>query len=75
MQERREKGLCFNYNEKFNKTHKCKAQCLVLLSNDEVEDSVQYEDCHLLPKNDHGKVILDDSMTISYLALTRNVVL
>lgn len=35
MTERREKGLCFNYDERFHHNHKCKARFLLLIADRE----------------------------------------
>lgn len=35
MQVRRDKGLCFNCDEKFNTGHRCKSKFLLLLTEDD----------------------------------------
>lgn len=45
---------------------------MVLLSTKEAEDNAQYEDFQ--PENHHGNEEIDDSMTISYHAISRTTV-
>lgn len=37
MAARREKGLCYNYDEKWNISHKCKAHFFLLVTNEDDE--------------------------------------
>ena len=45
MQARREKGLCYNCDEKFSPRHQCKTQQVYMLEmlTEGVEDDLQYE--------------------------------
>ena len=71
MQARRDKGLCFNCDEKFSKFHKCKAKFLILLSMDasEGQEELPGNEAELDPVG-----LLDTSCTISYHALNGEVV-
>lgn len=53
MQLRREKGLCFNCDDKFQPSHKCKAKFLMMLSTDEkfLASDGQQEDLYNNPQN------------------------
>ncbi|XP_061340529.1 uncharacterized protein LOC133287007 [Gastrolobium bilobum] len=53
MMERREKGLCYYCNEKFNRTHVCKSKMFIML--------VQDEDNEAPDKNGGDELIMDMS--------------
>lgn len=53
MQKKHEKGLCFNYDEKFTPGHKCKVKQAYLiepvgLNDDEIEELLEVEDAKIL---------------------------
>jgi hypothetical protein len=41
--ERREKGLCFNCDERFSRNHRCKARFLLLIANTDTEGVLEEE--------------------------------
>ncbi|MCH79856.1 Ty3/gypsy retrotransposon protein, partial [Trifolium medium] len=41
LTERREKGLCFNCDERFSRNHRCKARFLLLIAEEEEEVGIQ----------------------------------
>lgn len=43
MDEKRTKGLCFNYDEKFHRGHICKSKLFVMLINEEVENNIDWD--------------------------------
>ncbi|XP_073021562.1 uncharacterized protein [Primulina eburnea] len=65
LQEKREKGLCFNCDEKYGPQHRCKSKYLLLMGTD--DDSSLYvqedSDCHQLEE-------LEDISEVSLNALT-----
>ena len=70
MQARRDKGLCYNCDEKYSRNHKCKSKFLLLLhddSEDIVENVFEHSSCTELELNDVADAI-------SYHALSGNLV-
>ncbi|MCH79495.1 hypothetical protein A2U01_0000245, partial [Trifolium medium] len=41
LTERREKGLCFNCDERFSRNHRCKARFLLLIAEDDESDNTE----------------------------------
>lgn len=38
LRARRDKGLCYYYDEKYNPHHKCKSSCFLLVGHEEIEE-------------------------------------
>ncbi|XP_077226272.1 uncharacterized protein LOC143859450 [Tasmannia lanceolata] len=67
MQQRREKGLCFNCDERFHTGHKCKNQMSLLLLEGDNEEDAEFPSAELeLPSQSLESVI---EPTITFYAL------
>ena len=44
LKVRREKGLCYNYDDKYAPSHKCKSKFFLLIGDDELQNSVLWEE-------------------------------
>ncbi|XP_022879618.1 uncharacterized protein LOC111397108 [Olea europaea var. sylvestris] len=68
MMERREKGLCFNSDEKFGKGHKCNTKLSVLM----LEDEESFDDNQLLQlegPQENKNIVEEPPPTISFHAM------
>lgn len=43
MDERKDKGLCFNYDEKFHEGHRCKAQLFSIVMMNEGNEHATHQ--------------------------------
>ena len=70
IQQRREKGLCFNCDEKFHKNHKFTVKFTILLSNiDEQQEDDSEEALEFIPE-----VFVEKECAISYHPLAKDLV-
>lgn len=61
QQERRAKGLCFNCDERYSATHDCKSQFLMLVCDDEEENSIdQLDNPYCIDEVAHELVLAGD---------------
>ena len=44
MKEHRDKGLCYNYDEKYDSDHQCTIKKFYLLNADDIDDSIDEEE-------------------------------
>lgn len=64
MQEKREKGLCFNCDETVNKNHKSEANFLVMMTDDDQEkEEIIQKAIKGIPDND----IMDESCVLAIM--------
>ncbi|GAV89746.1 hypothetical protein CFOL_v3_33159 [Cephalotus follicularis] len=54
LKARRDKGLCYNCDEKFHPGHKCKAKVFLLLTESGEDSEVHYEDSEREASDDEG---------------------
>ncbi|MCH91062.1 transposon Ty3-G gag-pol polyprotein [Trifolium medium] len=73
MDERREKGFCFNCDERFSRNHRCKARFLLLIADDD-DDSLELNHQELLDEVGSALIGLDpgeaDPTQLSFHALS-----
>lgn len=61
LKEKRERGLCYNCNQKWCRNHRCRNKHLLLLGTDEEEDPTLEED--------HNVAVLDKTIVEDILSL------
>lgn len=71
QQERRTKGLCFNYDEKFSATHDCKDRFMMFVYDDNIELE-QIESPYSFTEVVHDLVLSGDISSLNSLATQHN---
>lgn len=70
IQERRNKGLCFKCDQKWTANHRCRSQCLLLLSD--VEDDPDTQTSTDSPPTPEAEVVTGDISSMNTLAGQNN---
>ncbi|XP_061373831.1 uncharacterized protein LOC133316132 [Gastrolobium bilobum] len=63
MLEKREKGLCFYCDEKFNRSHVCKGKLFILVMQPEDDDQQLLEDTAPSPETVTEEIVIADTLT------------
>ncbi|KAF7815120.1 Transposon Ty3-G Gag-Pol polyprotein [Senna tora] len=73
IKAKREKGECYYCDSKYSPTHKCAAQCLLLIGHDELQALQEMEPHVNEPPNDMDYVIVNPEISLNALTGQRSI--